>query len=80
MPTDGCPDGSVPWRTGLIYQDTEDDDNVNDWSYKNNLGIQQANGDTKQHFCMKLSNIPSHDYPWPKGSYCILKKGACPKG
>ena len=33
-----------------------------------------------QRFCMKTSNKDTYMWDWPKGQYCIFKKGYCPNG
>ena len=35
--------------------------------------------DIRFYYCVKTSN-KDRDVPWPKGSYCIAKKGGCPRG
>ena len=74
-----CPDSKdFVWKTGGYYQDCEDDDNGNSQSPGNHLGI--INGrNARQDFCVKTQETPSH-MSWPKGSYCIAKKGNCPDG
>ena len=35
----------------------------------------------EQKFCIKTTKIATtYDLPWPKGKYCIFKKGDCPEG
>ena len=82
MPKSGCPKAEFPWHEGTIYQDTEDHDTSNACSKPCNLaGGMLKNGDTEQKFCMKTQFRGSkYSLPWPKGQYCIFKKGECPEG
>lgn len=41
----------------------------------------RTHGDPVFHFCIKTMNENTeYERDWPKGSYCILKKGDCPQG
>ena len=79
-PATGCPIATgVHWNSGYRYHDTEDSSPSNGWS----TGIHFPSGSyakssMKQHFCMKTSSGGSRN--WPRGNYCIFKKGACPSG
>ena len=79
MPKSGCPKGTnFLWRKGTRYQDTEDYRSDNKWSVNHYLAGRAKKDDMEQKFCMKTQ--PDGILNWPKGKYCILKKGPCPKG
>ena len=79
MATKGCPRGTnFPWHMGVRFQDTEDDTPGNGWSLPYDLAGDVAKNYMEQKFCIKTQ--ADGILNWPKGKYCILKKGACPKG
>ena len=79
MPKSGCPKGkNVRWHEGTRYQDTEDYRSDNEWSAHHDLAGRAKKDDMEQKFCMKT--LSDGILNWPKGKYCILKKGTCPKG
>jgi len=78
MPKDGCPrDDDFTWHRGYVYQDTK---SRNDWPKYNHLDINTPDKNAQQKFCVKTATPSKHNYAWPKGSYCIAKKGDCPTG
>lgn len=81
MTKSGCPKGDF-WHEGTRYHDTEDGGSNNYWSDPYDLAGRVAKNNMKQKFCMKtLSKTSTYDLPWPKGEYCIYKKGhRCPDG
>ncbi|KAL9961596.1 hypothetical protein ACROYT_G030565 [Oculina patagonica] len=80
MTKSGCPEGSF-WHEGTRYHDTEDDDSNNYWSNPYDLAGRAAKNNMEQKFCMKTKDKTSgYNLPWPKGRYCIFKKGECPEG
>ena len=77
MPRSGCPNG---WLSGNRYQDTEDYHNKNSKS----LGIERKiaviiGHDIDFYYCVKTFQ-GNTGYQWPRGTYCIAKKGDCPSG
>ena len=77
MPRGGCPSR---WSSGNRYQDTEDRHNKN----RKTPGIEKkmrvdVGRNIRFYYCVKTFQGNS-DYQWPKGSYCIAKKGDCPHG
>ena len=84
MPKSGCPSVKVsgfPWHEGTRYQDTEDSGSNNQWSRPYDLAGRAERNDMEQKFCMKTEQgSTKFSLPWPKGKYCIFKKGKCPKG
>ena len=81
MTKSGCPKGDF-WHEGTRYHDTEDGDSNNYWSDPYDLAGRVAKDNMEQKFCMKTqSKTSTYDLPWPKGEYCIYKKGnRCPDG
>ncbi|XP_068755962.1 uncharacterized protein [Montipora capricornis] len=80
MTKSGCPRGTF-WHEGTRYHDTEDVTPENHWSNPYDLAGKVDKDDMEQKFCMKtLSKTSKYDLPWPKGKYCIYKKGNCPEG
>lgn len=81
MTKSGCPKGDF-WHEGTRYHDTEDSGSNNCWSDPYHLAGRVAKNNMEQKFCMKtLSKTSTSDLPWPKGKYCIYKKGnRCPDG
>ena len=79
-PRSGCPSvGS--WHSGWRYHDTEDSDSNNYFSSPLTLAGSFERNNLKVEYCTK-TYYTSNDYgiQWPKGSYCIAKKGNCPSG
>ncbi|XP_062501657.1 perforin-like protein 1 [Corticium candelabrum] len=79
-PSSGCPRGSNSrWDSGWRKHDTEDGNSANQWSSSYNLAGWKGSNNMQWEFCIKVSNgLNNINYPWPRGSYCILKKGNCP--
>ncbi|CAG2254797.1 unnamed protein product [Mytilus edulis] len=83
-PTSGCPTG---WVEGWRLQDNEDDKgNINSVSSGHHF-YGEFTKNTKTYYCSKIREEKVIDWttwtllPWPKGTYCILRKGgSCPKG
>ena len=72
----GCPVAArVEWSPGYKFHDTV---NGNQWSSGIHFDTGYEANNMKQHFCMKTDNGGLGD--WPRGSYCIFKKGICPSG
>ena len=65
-------------RGPVITEDTEDYRSDNKWSVNHYLAGRAKKDDMEQKFCMKT--LSDGILNWPKGKYCILKKGPCPKG
>ena len=82
MPKSGCPKGSnFQWHAGYRSHDTEDTRGNNKWSSPFDLAGPYYRRDMTQKFCMKTKDEASdYNLPWPRGQYCILKKGECPEG
>ena len=82
MPKSGCPKRSnFPWHSGYRKHDTEDDDSSNKWSSPFDLAGPYYKNNMYQKFCVKTKDTASdYNLPWPKGQYCILKKGKCSGG
>ncbi|XP_041452750.1 uncharacterized protein LOC121405848 [Lytechinus variegatus] len=78
-PVTGCPLG---WHDGYRYHDTEDDDSNNYWSSPLHLYGWRRSNNMRNYFCMKTTSAdPSGlGWAWPAGSYCIYKRGSCPRG
>lgn len=73
----GCPRGYF-WNEGTRFHHTE---GSNSWSNPYDLAGRVAGGGMEQKFCMKtIEKTSDYSLPWPKGQYCIFKKGDCPKG
>ena len=82
MPKEGCPkEKGLTWHAGTRYQDTEDSHSRNQWSSHFNLAWDNKRNDVVMKYCIK-TNFKGAGYPlpWPKGKYCIHKKGHCPEG
>ena len=80
MTKSGCPHGDF-WHEGTRYHDTEDEFPKNKWSDPYDLAGRANKKNMEQKFCMKTqSQTSKYDLPWPKGKYCIYKKGDCPEG
>ena len=85
MPKSGCPisrwRSNFRWHWGYRYHDTEDRRSNNQWSSPFDLAGPYYKNNMYQKFCMKTKHTASdYNLPWPKGQYCILKKGKCPGG
>ncbi|XP_074613692.1 uncharacterized protein LOC141873557 [Acropora palmata] len=77
-PRTGCPDRS--WREGFRYHDSENAENTNWKSNKSHLSGNVTLHGIRQEFCIHL-NTRNEQIPWPRGKYCIYKKGGtCPFG
>lgn len=75
----GCPRHA--WSTGWRYHDTEDSNPANQWSNPLHLYASYGSNNVRHYFCMKTtSNEDSYDWSFPRGKYCIYKKGPCPSG
>ncbi len=80
MTKSGCPEGSF-WHEGTRYHDTVDHNSNNYWSNPYDLAGRAEKNNMEQKFCMKTKEKTSgYNLPWPKGRYCIFKKGECPEG
>ncbi|XP_068753764.1 uncharacterized protein [Montipora capricornis] len=80
MTKSGCPKGNF-WHQGTRFHDTEDDDSSNSWSDPYDLAGTVSKNNMEQKFCMKTKSKASEfELSWPKGKYCIYKKGDCPEG
>ena len=76
MPTRGCPSG---WSTGWRYQDNEDNHNMNSKSRGINFRMRVViNRNLNMYYCVKTYRRPGYT-SWPSGTYCIAKKGSCPR-
>ncbi|XP_078384038.1 uncharacterized protein LOC144666477 [Oculina patagonica] len=80
--TSGCPQGKDSiWHKGTRFHDTQDGDPSNSWSDPYDLAGYKNKKDMEQKFCMRTQNRTTpYDLPWPKGNYCVYKKGNCPEG
>ena len=77
----GCPSGGAQftWHFGWRYHDTEDRRNRNRFSRPLTL-YGSFGSNIKVGYCTKTDTSKDYGLKWPKGSYCIAKKGACPSG
>lgn len=81
----GCPESGeagFTWSSGYIYQDTENKnpDNLCP-SPANLLKMDCWRNNLKTYYCSKTVKRGDYGIAWPKGSYCIGKKGnTCPMG
>ena len=51
------------------------------WSSPFDLAGPYYRNNMRQNFCIKTKDTASdYNLPWPRGQYCILKKGECPEG
>ena len=82
MPKKGCPtEDGLTWHTGTRYQDTEDKNSNNQWSSPFDLAWDIKRNDVVMKYCIKTDSKGSgYPLPWPKGRYCIHKKGDYPEG
>ena len=72
----GCPVAAgVQWSPGYKFHDTAAG---NEWSSGIHFDEGYSTDNSKQHFCMKTERGGLGE--WPRGSYCIFKKGTCPSG
>ncbi|XP_067021068.1 uncharacterized protein [Acropora muricata] len=79
MAVTGCPKSRrILWSEGYLRQNTEDTSPLNNWSRPMHLKGLKKNNEITQHFCVKNKRAGHRD--WPKGKYCIYKKGKCPIG
>lgn len=70
----GCPSG---FSSGCVFQDNEDSNNAN--SFGNTHLVDGSFGrDIRICYCTRRSSSGSGS--WPRGQYCIAKKGSCPSG
>ena len=76
---DRCPPGAEELDS-YIYQDNEDDNNMNAESPGNRLLLFQDRDYTDLSYCNFPSN--ANGGSWPNGSYCLVKRSAqpCPDG
>nr|AJQ21523.1 MACPF domain-containing protein 8 [Mytilus galloprovincialis] len=81
-PNTGCPKSPFTWLEGWSRQDAEDHHNSNSWTTNIHLGETPQHNKPVFWFCIKKYDDKSTGYylNWPKGNYCILKKGTCPTG
>ena len=69
------------WHEGSRYHDTPTFFPVNEWSNPYDLAGFYGKENVQPYFCIKTQQGSSKfSLPWPKGKYCILKKGKCPSG
>ncbi|KII73404.1 hypothetical protein RF11_09122 [Thelohanellus kitauei] len=78
-PFSGCPDTQLTkFRTGWLFQDTENNQNENNASRKFNANVQITKTGIMQHYCIKTED--SGPNIWPLGSFCVYQYGDhCPK-
>ena len=74
-PTWGCPQG---WHSGYTLQHTEKH-NKKSRGLRSKMVVDVHRNRIRFHYCVKRSN-KNNDIQWPKGTYCIAKKGKCPRG
>lgn len=84
-PSSGCPyKSNVNWRYGNRYQDTSNDGYGHNYKSRESfhLGATVTYAGVERSFCMKTDTSSDvNRNPWPKGQYCIYKKGGtCPTG
>ncbi|XP_078382325.1 uncharacterized protein LOC144665012 [Oculina patagonica] len=72
----GCPEGYF-WLEGTRYHDSEDNRPNNHWSVHYDLDGGISKGNMEQKFCIKTQTTANY-IPWPRGRYCIFKRGNCP--
>lgn len=82
MPKAGCPKNTkFAWHVGTRYQDTEDAFGKNRWSSPYDLAGSLGKSNMEQKFCMKTEEgDKKNGLQWPRGQYCVLKKGECAEG
>ena len=79
-PASGCPKG---FHTGSVKQDTYNlaTDNSASYGIKYRLEVNVLKGSVETNFCVKIDESDDEKLNWPKGSYCIGRKGLmCPDG
>ncbi|XP_078338770.1 uncharacterized protein LOC111101591 isoform X2 [Crassostrea virginica] len=81
MPVSGCPTDPARFQTGYVTQDTEDRSNSNQWTAGIHMQGPMSHGAITTRFCVRQTP-ETNDYnrAWPRGNYCIAKKGNCPSG
>ena len=84
-PKSGCPKeekgSGFVWHEGSRYHDTPTFCPLNEWSNPYDLAGFHGRENVRPYFCIKTRQGSSKfSLPWPKGKYCILKKGKCPSG
>ncbi|XP_074643369.1 uncharacterized protein LOC141900388 [Tubulanus polymorphus] len=79
----GCPSKEAEWKLGWRFQDAPSR-YVNKWNASMNSNWNGAitRGSVNSSFCVKtITYYSTVQYTWPRGQYCILKKGiSCPIG
>ena len=69
------------WHEGSRYHDTPTLFPLDEWSNPYDLAGFHGKENVRPYFCIKTQPGSSKfSLPWPKGEYCILKKGKCPSG
>ncbi|KAF0987524.1 hypothetical protein HZS_6268, partial [Henneguya salminicola] len=78
-PIEGCPNtNKTKWKTGWVYQNTENDNNENNSSEILHAKIRVTEYGITQHFCIK--DIEEGENIWQKGSFCLYQYGSyCPQ-
>ncbi|KAH3865545.1 hypothetical protein DPMN_028585 [Dreissena polymorpha] len=79
----GCPGEHVSWLQGSRFQDTEDISSRNSFpsDITRFLAGSFASNNIQTEFCIKSQfQVSEYDDDWPRGAYCLLKKGNCPTG
>ena len=71
----GCPRG---WYSGWRYQSTEKRGNGNSQGITSKMRV-YVGRDVRFFYCVKTIR-GQNDIKWPTGTYCIAKKGKCPRG
>lgn len=78
-PASGCPEfGKATFKRGWTYHNTEDENPANKRSTNYNFAGNFSQHGIQQRFCIKETDDGATE-AWPKGKYCIYKKGNCPK-
>lgn len=78
----GCPkaDGFL-WQEGWVSQDTNGENSNNSKSEPFYLDGVVDMKRVNRSFCVKTkSNWKEHRPSWPRGQYCLYKRGKCPNG
>ena len=77
-PRSGCP--RKQWREGFRYQDSENLENTNFKSNGSHFSGKVNPHGMRQEFCIHI-DTPGEKSSWPRGKYCIYRKGkTCPTG
>ncbi|XP_065836576.1 uncharacterized protein [Oscarella lobularis] len=78
--------GTNEWLEGTRFQDTESSSRFSNSPLKVDAVLDHYNN-VRWKFCIRVTNNVrnslvdlSQHFPWPTGSYCILKKINCPTG